>query len=133
MGTKCFPQFYRIISTSTHHTGNSPHILYKLIYSDPLTLCTSITASKVFPSIIMLHLNCSQNIPLSNTTATNTSPTRELTLNSTYPKVHIFHYFFGKKSYLITQIQFNLVMGIICIYDSISPHFQFFLSICSNM
>ena len=37
---------------------------------------------KSFPSTIMLHCICLQNIPLSNRTANNTIPTRKLTLNS---------------------------------------------------
>ena len=91
-----------------------------------MTLRTSITASKFFPSIIILHLNCLQNIPL---------PIQQLTIQSpqgTHPKkhlnskVHIFHYFFTKKLYFITTIQFKLVVGIICIYVPILLYFQFF-------
>ena len=35
--------FLPIILTLAYHTGNSPCILYKFIYSDPLTLRTSTT------------------------------------------------------------------------------------------
>ena len=80
-------------------------------------------------SIPVLHQNCSKHIPLSNTTANNTIPTRKLILNSTLnSEVHIFHYFFAKKSYLITAIQSKLVMGIICINGPILPHFNFFFT-----
>ena len=75
--------FLPIILTLVYQTGTSPYILYKFIYSDPLTLRTSTTSWKKFPSIIMVHLNCLQNIRLSNTNSNNTIPPRELTLNST--------------------------------------------------
>ena len=59
MGTKYFTQFF------THNFDINISLreltLYtiEIIYSDPLTLCTLIFAQKVFPQIIMLHLNCS--------------------------------------------------------------------------
>ena len=42
------------------------------------------------------------------------------------PKVHIFHYFFAKKSYLITTIQFKQVAGIICIDGPILIYLKIF-------
>ena len=93
--------FLPIILTLVYHTGNSPCILYKFIYSDPLTLRTSTTPSKVFPSIIMLHLNCSQNIPLSNKNSNNTIPLRELTLNSTCTQKFTFFTTFPLKSHIL--------------------------------
>ena len=78
-------------------------------------------------SISVLHQNCSKNIPLSNRTGNKynahkrTYPKQHLN-----PKVHIFHYVFAKKSYLIRAIQSKLVMGINYIYNSILLYFQFF-------
>ena len=73
---------FHLILTLIYPTGNSLYISYKFIYWHPLTLHTWILAWKVIPSIIMLHLNCSQNIPLFHRTAHITIHTRELTLNS---------------------------------------------------
>ena len=40
------------------------------------------------------------------------SPQENSPLTALKPKVHIFHYFFVKKSYLLTAIQSKLVVGI---------------------
>ena len=61
-----FSRKFHLILTSLYYTGNSPYVLCKLMHEDPLTLHTWICPWKVFLSIIMLHLNWLQNIPLSN-------------------------------------------------------------------